>query len=65
MNRQEHLSTARMMIDAHGLRAQALALQHMEEHRQQHDTAGVERWQDIHAAIAELRRSDAGASPHR
>lgn len=56
------LQTARMMIDAHGLQAQALAQEHLQEHRQQRDTAGIERWQDIYAAIAELRRTGASAT---
>ena len=45
------------MIRLHGLRAQAIALQHAAEMRQQGDVAGLDQWQQIHAAICELRRT--------
>ena len=45
------------MIRLHGLRAQAIALQHAAEMRHQGDTAGLDQWQQIHAAICELRRT--------
>jgi hypothetical protein len=61
MNDIDPRETARMMISRHGLRAQAVALEHVEEMRQQRDTAGMDRWQTIHAAICELRRSEATA----
>jgi hypothetical protein len=48
---------ARMMIRRHGLRAQAVALEHIAEMRQQGDTAGLDLWQQTHTAIAELRRT--------
>jgi hypothetical protein len=51
---------ARNMIRLHGLRAQAIALEHAAEMRQRHDTAGLDQWQQIHAAICELRRT----APH-
>ena len=51
---------ARAMIRLHGLRAQAIALEHAAEMRQQHDPAGLDHWQQIHAAICELRRT----APH-
>ena len=46
--------TALKMIRLHGLRAQAVALERAAELRQQHDPAGHDRWQQIHAAICEL-----------
>ena len=49
--------TARIMIRAHGLRAQAIAMERLAESRQQGDAAGSDRWQEIHAAICELRRA--------
>ena len=49
--------TAQNMIRLHGLRAQAVALEHAAEMRQQHDPAGLDHWQQIHAAICELRRT--------
>ena len=48
---------ARAMIRLHGLRAQAIALEHAAEMRQQQDPAGLDHWQQIHAAICELRRT--------
>ena len=51
--------TARMMVRLHGLRAQAIAQERAAEMRQQGDTAGLDHWEQIHAAICELRR------PHR
>jgi hypothetical protein len=49
--------TALNMIRLHGLRAQAVALERAAEMRQQHDLAGLDQWQQIHAAICELRRT--------
>ena len=51
------LGTARNMIRLHGLRAQAVAMERAAEMRQQGDAAGLDRWQSIHAAISELRRT--------
>jgi hypothetical protein len=48
------------MIRLHGLRAQAVALEHAAEMRQQHDLAGLDHWQEIHTAICELRQT----APH-
>jgi hypothetical protein len=45
------------MIRLHGLRAQAIALEHAAEMRQQGDVAGLDQWQQIYAAICELRRT--------
>lgn len=57
MSEQGSQDTARMMIQLHGLRAQAIALERIAEMRQQADTAGLDRWQQVHAAICELRRT--------
>jgi hypothetical protein len=54
--------TALTMIRLHGLRAQAVALERAAELRQQHDPAGHDQWQQIHAAICELRRTAPPAS---
>ena len=48
---------AQMMIRRHGLRAQAVALEHAAEMRQQGDTLGFDLWQHTHMAIVELRRT--------
>ena len=43
--------TARMMLRLHGLQAQAIALEHAAEMRQQGDAAGFDRWRRVQAAI--------------
>ncbi|HEX3400538.1 MAG TPA: hypothetical protein VHT74_09445 [Acetobacteraceae bacterium] len=55
--RQDARDTAQKMIQLHGLRAQAVALERAAETRQQGDQAGHDLWQQIHAAICELRRT--------
>ena len=55
--RQDAQETALKMIQLHGLRAQAIALEHAAEMRQQGDLAGFDRWQQIHAGICELRQT--------
>ncbi len=57
MRHQNAKETAQMMIRLHGLRAQAIAQERASEMRQQGDTAGLDHWQQIHAAICEMRRS--------
>jgi hypothetical protein len=57
MPQQDSKDTARLMIKRHGLQAQAVALEHVHEMRLQGDTAGLDRWQSIYAAICELRRT--------
>jgi hypothetical protein len=49
--------TAQNMIRLHGLQAQAIAMQHLTQQRQQANAAELERWQAVHAAICELRRT--------
>ena len=49
--------TALNMIRLHGLRAQAIASERAAEMRQQGDAAGHDLWQQIHAAICELRNA--------
>ncbi len=50
-------ATAMSMIKLHGLRAQAVAMERTAELRQQGNAAGADLWQEIQAAIAELRRT--------
>ena len=54
---EDATTVARMMIQHHGLRAQAIALERAAEMRQHSDTAGLDRWNQVHAAICELRRT--------
>jgi len=58
--RRNAQETALSMIRLHGLRAQAVALERVAEMRQQGDAAGLDRWQQVHAAICELRRTAPG-----
>lgn len=46
------------LMTVHGLRAQAVAHEHLDEARLKGDTADWERWQNVEAAIAELRRTE-------
>ena len=55
MQSKDARETARNMIRLHGLKAQAIALEHVAETRQQGDSAGHDHWQRVHAAICELR----------
>jgi hypothetical protein len=55
--RRDAQTTALSMIRMHGLRAQAVALERAAELRQQGDVSGYDLWQQIHAAICELRRT--------
>jgi hypothetical protein len=55
MDSAENKLTAQNMITVHGLRAQAVVTERLAESRSQGDTAGMERWQAVLAAIAELR----------
>ncbi len=55
--RQDAQETALRMIQLHGLRAQAIALERVAEMRQQGDAAGLDLWQQIHAGICELRQA--------
>jgi hypothetical protein len=50
-------STAQNLMMAHGLRAAAVVQERIAEARQQGDVSGLERWQNVEAAIAELRRT--------
>jgi hypothetical protein len=61
MNNSESKTTAQNLMTVHGLRAQAVVQERIAEARQQGDTAGLERWQNVEAAIAELRRSSVRA----
>ena len=53
----ENKQTALNMMVVHGLRAQAVVQERIAESRLQGDRAGFERWENVRAAIAELRRT--------
>jgi hypothetical protein len=61
MNKSESKTTAQNLMTVHGLRAMAVVQERIAEARQQGDTAALEGWQNVEAAIAELRRSSARA----
>jgi uncharacterized membrane-anchored protein len=56
MNNAQNKQIARDMMSLHGLRAQAIAQERLVESRIQGDAAGMERWQAVGMAIAELRQ---------
>jgi hypothetical protein len=53
----ENKQIARNLMSVHGLRAQALVQERIAEARLAGDHNGLERWQNVRAAIAELRRT--------
>ena len=57
MDKSDSKYTAQNMMTVHGLRAHAVVQERMAEARQQGDTTAQERWQNVQAAIAELRHS--------
>ncbi len=63
--RRNAQETALSMIRLHGLRAQAVALERAAELRQQRDVAGLDMWQQVYAAICELRRTAAAPAAQR
>lgn len=56
MREADTVEIARRMIRMHGLRAQAVALERVEEQRLAGNTQGLDRWQAVHAAICDQRR---------
>ena len=57
--------TAQNLIAVHGLRAQAVVQERIAESRQQGNTAELDRWQSVVAAIGELRRTAPAGSAGR
>jgi hypothetical protein len=49
--------TAQNLIRVHGLRAQAVVRERIAEARLGGDVSGLERWQNVQAAIGELRQT--------
>jgi hypothetical protein len=49
--------TAQNLMTVHGLRAQAVVQERIAEARQQGEPASLHRWQNVEAAISELRRT--------
>jgi hypothetical protein len=61
MDAEKIREIARNMIARHGLRAQAVAQEHLEEVRRQGETANLEHWQAVFDAVVELRRTEKAA----
>jgi hypothetical protein len=61
MDNAENRQTAQNMMSVHGLRAQAIVQERLTESRARGDSAGMERWQAVSAAISELRQN--GSDP--
>jgi hypothetical protein len=57
MAEQDSQQTALMMIQLHGLQAQAIAQERVTQMRQQGNAAGFDHWQRVHSAICEFRRT--------
>jgi hypothetical protein len=58
-------NTARNLIAVHGLRAQAVVQERLAEARNQGDTSGMERWQNVEAEIHAVRRAAQDATDLR
>ena len=57
MSEPDSKYTAQNLMAVHGLRAQAVVSERIAESRQQGDSSALERWQNVEAAISELRRT--------
>lgn len=57
MQLQEVRQTAQMLIQRHGLRAQAVAEERAAEARQRGDNAAMDDWRQIHDMVCELKRT--------
>jgi hypothetical protein len=55
---EESRTTARNLISVHGQRALAIVHEREQEARLQGDASGLARWQNVEAAIADLRRTE-------
>jgi hypothetical protein len=58
----DHIRTAQMLIERHGLRAAAVAAEHAAEAQLEGNTSAFERWRQVQAAIAEVRATDRRAA---
>jgi hypothetical protein len=58
----DNKSAAQNLMAVHGLRADAVVSERLEESRLGGDAGGLVRWQDIRAAISDLRRSGGAAT---
>ena len=61
MFEQESRAAAKDLMAVHGLRAQAVVNERIEEARQQGDASSLTRWRNVELAINDLRRTAAAA----
>jgi len=64
MSESDSKYIAQNLISVHGLRAQAVVQERIAESRQQGDASGLARWQNVEAAISELRRTTPRSGLH-
>jgi hypothetical protein len=64
MSESDSKYIAQNLISVHGLRAQAVVQERIAESRQQGDASGLARWQNVEAAISELRRTTPRSGSH-
>jgi hypothetical protein len=57
MPTHDPIQVARMLLEAHGLRAAAVAQEHANEAQAAGDTAELDRWRAVQSAIAELKQA--------
>ncbi|HBK06335.1 MAG TPA: hypothetical protein DDZ81_10785 [Acetobacteraceae bacterium] len=57
MTAMDNKYTAQNMMTLHGLRATAVVRERRAEARLRGDTSAMEKWQNVEAAIGELRRT--------
>lgn len=55
---EDNKKTARNLMTVHGQRALAVVHERVQEARLQGDVSGLARWQDVEAAIADLRQTE-------
>jgi hypothetical protein len=57
MMEPDNKTTAMNLMSVHGVRAQAVVSERIEEARLQGDASGLARWQNVETAINELRQT--------
>jgi hypothetical protein len=63
MSENDSKYIAQNLISVHGLRATAVVQERIAESRQQGDASAMARWQNVEAAISELRRTAPKSGP--
>jgi hypothetical protein len=58
MAQHDPTQVARMLIDRHGLRAGAVASEHVHEAETAGETAQLDHWRSVQAAVMELKHTE-------